>query len=82
MIAPESQENAVLQLNIGEGKTTVITPMIAACLSDGSQLLRIIVLKPLLRQSANLLSQRLGGLVIVRLIMFRFRGLRALTKAR
>ncbi|KAL2825471.1 hypothetical protein BDW59DRAFT_161697 [Aspergillus cavernicola] len=63
MIAPESQENAVLQLNMGEGKTTVITPMIATRLSNGLQLLRIIVLKPLLRQSVNLLSQRLGGLL-------------------
>lgn len=63
MIAPDSAENAVLQLNMGEGKTTVITPMIAARLADGSQLLRIIVLKPLLRQSVDILSQRLGGLL-------------------
>ncbi|RDW69126.1 uncharacterized protein DSM5745_08886 [Aspergillus mulundensis] len=63
MITPETQSNAVLQLNMGEGKTTVITPMIAASLSNGSQLARIIVLKPLLRQSANILAQRLGGLL-------------------
>ncbi|KAL4786734.1 hypothetical protein BJX76DRAFT_365229 [Aspergillus varians] len=63
MITPDTQENSVLQLNMGEGKTTVITPMIAAYLSNGSQLVRIIVLKPLLRQSVDLLSQRLGGLL-------------------
>ncbi|KAJ5680695.1 hypothetical protein N7536_011834 [Penicillium majusculum] len=48
---------------MGEGKTSVITPMVAAVLADGHDLLRIIVLKPLLRQSGALLSQRLGGLV-------------------
>ncbi|KAL5335284.1 hypothetical protein BJX70DRAFT_390763 [Aspergillus crustosus] len=63
MIVPDDLENAVLQLNMGEGKTTVITPMTAAHLADGSQLVRIIVLKPLLRQSVHLLSQRVGGLL-------------------
>ncbi|KAI9929431.1 hypothetical protein MW887_000901 [Aspergillus wentii] len=62
MINPEGNENAVLQLNMGEGKTSVITPMEAAILADGIRLLRIIVLKPLLRQSVTLLSHRLGGL--------------------
>jgi hypothetical protein len=59
----EGQENSVLQLTMGEGKTTVITPMVALRLSNGSQISRLIVLKPLLRQSMNLLSQRLGGLL-------------------
>ncbi|KAI9376640.1 hypothetical protein BJX61DRAFT_530656 [Aspergillus egyptiacus] len=63
MMCPDSQQNSVLQLNMGEGKTTVITPMVALRLSDGHQLLRIIVIKPLLRQSVDLLSQRLGGLL-------------------
>lgn len=63
MIKPETQENTVLQLNMGEGKTSVITPMVVSKLANGRNLLRIIVLKPLLRQSVNLLSQRLGGLL-------------------
>jgi hypothetical protein len=63
MIEPEDGENAVLQLNMGEGKTSVITPMVATILADGRDILRIIVLKPLLRQSDGLLSQRLGGLI-------------------
>ncbi|KAF9252833.1 hypothetical protein LCP9604111_359 [Penicillium roqueforti] len=63
MIKPDCGENAVLQLNMGEGKTSVITPMVAAVLANGHDLLRIIVLKPLLRQSDALLSQRLGGLI-------------------
>ncbi|KAL2863546.1 uncharacterized protein BJX67DRAFT_384547 [Aspergillus lucknowensis] len=63
MITPEYQGNFVLQLNMGEGKTTVIAPMIATFLSNGSQIPLIMVLKPLLRQSVNILSQRLGGLL-------------------
>jgi hypothetical protein len=59
----DGQENSVLQLTMGEGKTTVITPMVALRLSNGSQIARLIVLKPLLRQSMNLLSQRLGGIL-------------------
>ncbi|CAG8327264.1 unnamed protein product [Penicillium nalgiovense] len=63
MIEPDDGENAVLQLNMGEGKTSVITPMVATVLANGHNLLRIVVLKPLLRQSDGLLSQRLGGLI-------------------
>lgn len=63
MINPRTRHNAVLQLNMGEGKTSVITPMVAAVFADGKNLLRIYVLKPLLRQSLNILSQRLGGMV-------------------
>ncbi|KGO72346.1 Protein of unknown function DUF3645 [Penicillium expansum] len=63
MIKPDDGENSVLQLNMGEGKTSVITPMVAAILANGNNLLRIIVLKPLLRQIDALLSQRLGGLI-------------------
>lgn len=57
----------VLQLHMGEGKMSIITPMIASTLADQSRLLWIIVLKPLLRQSVNILSQRLGGLVNCRI---------------
>ncbi|RAH70417.1 uncharacterized protein BO66DRAFT_451362 [Aspergillus aculeatinus CBS 121060] len=52
-----------MQLNIGEGKTTVITLMAALCLADGSEIPRIIVPKPLLRQSWNLPTQQLGGIL-------------------
>ncbi|KAL2845426.1 hypothetical protein BJY01DRAFT_247690 [Aspergillus pseudoustus] len=59
----EGQENAILQLNMGEGKTAVITPMVAVHLSNGIQIARLVVLKPLLRQSIALLSRQLGGLL-------------------
>ncbi|KAI9850515.1 MAG: hypothetical protein M1838_005579 [Thelocarpon superellum] len=63
MIRPEDARNSVLQLNMGEGKSSVIIPMVAVALADRRRLVRVIVLKPLLRQTEYLLSQRLGGLV-------------------
>lgn len=48
---------------MGEGKTSVIIPMIAASLADTRQLVRIVVLKPLWRQMFHLLVNRLAGLV-------------------
>ncbi|PVH70950.1 hypothetical protein DL98DRAFT_553850 [Cadophora sp. DSE1049] len=67
MIRPKSGRNYVLQFNMGEGKSSVIIPMDAVVLADQRHLARIITLKPLLRQTAYLLSQRLGGLVNRRL---------------
>lgn len=36
MIKPPDSRNAVMQLNMGEGKTSVIIPLITAAISDGS----------------------------------------------
>ncbi|KAG9122623.1 hypothetical protein FRC07_000929, partial [Ceratobasidium sp. 392] len=63
MISPSSGSNTILQLNMGEGKSSVIVPIIAASLADSSQLVRVVVLKPLWRQMLHLLVSRLGGLV-------------------
>ncbi|PYI01554.1 hypothetical protein BO78DRAFT_423452 [Aspergillus sclerotiicarbonarius CBS 121057] len=63
IINPGSSGNSVLQLNMGEGKTTVITPMVAVVLTNGCEVPQIVVLKPLLRQSLDLLTQRLGGIL-------------------
>lgn len=63
MIDPGSLGNSVSQLNMGEGKTSVITPLVASVLSNGSCMTRIIIPRPLLRQSLHFLSQRLGGLM-------------------
>ncbi|MCJ1350906.1 MAG: hypothetical protein MMC33_000887 [Icmadophila ericetorum] len=62
-ISPSSKTNAVLQLNMGKGKTSCIMPMIAAVLADTKMLLRVVVPKPLLIQTAQLLHARLGGLL-------------------
>ena len=64
MRTPSSGDvNAVMQLNMGEGKSTVIIPMVAAALADGSQLVRVIVAKPQSKQMAQMLLAKLGGLV-------------------
>lgn len=62
MIRPPSGRNTALQLNMGEGKSSVIVPMVAATLANREQLLRVVVLKPLSSQMFELLTQRLGGL--------------------
>lgn len=55
--------NAILQLNMGEGKSSVIIPMISSAMADGKRLARVVILRPLLRQTQSLLTQRLGGLL-------------------
>ncbi|KAE8369244.1 hypothetical protein BDV27DRAFT_153320 [Aspergillus caelatus] len=60
---PESKSNSVLQLNMGQGKTSVIMPMVACVLANGHSLARLIVPKALLLQTAQTIQSRLGGLV-------------------
>ncbi|KAL2063392.1 hypothetical protein VTL71DRAFT_5197 [Oculimacula yallundae] len=62
-ISPASKSNSVLQMNMGQGKTSCIIPMAAAVLADSENLLRVIVPKSLLLQTAQLLHARLGGLI-------------------
>ena len=63
MISPRGGANSVLQLNMGQGKSSVIIPMIVAYLADAKNLVRVVVPKPLLLQAAQLLQGRLGGLI-------------------
>ncbi|KAK9425871.1 hypothetical protein SUNI508_12849 [Seiridium unicorne] len=63
IISPPSDLNTVLQLNMGRGKTSCILPMAAAVLANGSQLSRLVVPKPLLMQTAQILQTKLGGLL-------------------
>ncbi|KAI1080316.1 hypothetical protein F5B20DRAFT_589398 [Whalleya microplaca] len=63
IIAPESGKSSVLQLNMGQGKTSCIIPMVAVLLADGRNLVRVSVPKALLQQTAQLLHGRLGGLI-------------------
>ena len=62
-IFPPSGENSVLQMNMGQGKTSCIMPMVAASMADGQSLVRVIVPKALLLQTAQLFQSRLGGLL-------------------
>ena len=55
MISPSCGRSASFQLNMGEGKSSVIVPFVAASLADGSNLARIVTLKPLSNQMFQLL---------------------------
>ena len=48
----KSFDKKVLQLNMGEGKSKVILPLLCAAAADGKELLRVIVLHPLLQAIA------------------------------
>ncbi|KAJ5168682.1 uncharacterized protein N7482_004276 [Penicillium canariense] len=56
-------ENVVMQLNMGEGKSSVIVPVTATRLANGLCLVRIIVAKPQSRQMFEMLVSKLGGLL-------------------
>lgn len=67
MQTPPGGKNAVMQLNMGEGKSSVIVPMVATALANGKQLLRVVVAKPQSKQMAQMLISKLGGLLNRRL---------------
>jgi len=62
MISPTSKQNISLQLNMGEGKSSVIVPLVTSTLAEGSNLVRVVTLKPLSNQMFQLLVSRLSGL--------------------
>lgn len=62
-ISPCSGGNSVLQMNMGQGKTSCIIPMVAAVLADSHQLVRVVVPRALLAQTAQVLQGRLGNLL-------------------
>ena len=62
MISPRFGLNTVMQVNMGEGKSSVIVPIAAAILADGHRLVRVLVPKALTSQMMYLLVDRLGGL--------------------
>ena len=63
MMSPSSGKNSVLQLNMGEGKSSVIIPIVAAALANGQRLLRVVVLRSLGAQMYDLLASKLGRLL-------------------
>ena len=76
MIEPNvlTNKNIVMQMNMGEGKTSVILPMLALHLSSSStSLVRIIVLKALFPMNYQSLRCKLGGLLNRRIFPFQCR---------
>lgn len=63
MAAPPNGTSAVMQLNMGEGKSSVIVPLVAITLADGNRLVCIVVAKPQSKQMRHTLIAKLGGLV-------------------
>ena len=56
-------ENAVMQLNMGERKSSVIVPIIATTLVNKSYLVHVLVAKSQSRQMFQMLVSKLGGLL-------------------
>ena len=66
-----SVRSIVMQMNMGEGKTSVILPMLAVSLSSSSSsLVRIVVLKSLFPTNYQSLRYKLGGLLNRRVFPF------------
>ncbi|KAJ4291237.1 hypothetical protein N0V88_006237 [Collariella sp. IMI 366227] len=63
MREPHKEKNCVMQLNMGEGKSSVIVPIVSAGLGDGKRLVRVVVAKPQLKQMMHTLIATLGGLI-------------------
>ncbi|KAK6601220.1 hypothetical protein H4I96_06561 [Botrytis cinerea] len=70
MMAPPNRDNTVMQLNMGEGKSSVLVPSIALALADSSRLVRFIVTKPQFRQMYQSLIARYGNMVSRRIYQF------------
>ncbi|OJJ43588.1 hypothetical protein ASPZODRAFT_28243 [Penicilliopsis zonata CBS 506.65] len=60
---PGSGENTVMQLNMGEGKSSVIVPIVASFLANREKLVRVLVAKPQSAQMFQMLVSSVGGLV-------------------
>ncbi|RMJ25082.1 hypothetical protein PHISP_04065 [Aspergillus sp. HF37] len=63
MRSSDSGRNTVMQLNMGEGKSSIIVPIVAASLANSSCLVRVVVAKPQSRQMFQMLVSKLGGLL-------------------
>ena len=60
---PQSARNTSMQLNMDEGKSSVIVPIVAAALANESRLVRVIVGKPQSRQMTQMLIPKLGRML-------------------
>lgn len=65
--------NMVTQLNMGEGKTAVIVPMLLAELADGTALARLFVLTSIFNTNFTQLRYKMGGLLGRRVVTLPFR---------
>ncbi|XP_055310984.1 uncharacterized protein LOC129573874 [Sitodiplosis mosellana] len=68
--ADDKKKHSVMQLNMGEGKTAVIAPIIAAVLANGKQACQITVLKSLFATNLKSYRRYLGGMLNRRMYLF------------
>ena len=60
---PPKNANGVMQLNMGEGKSSIIVPIVALALASRTVLVRVIVARPQSKQMFQMLVSKLGGLL-------------------
>ncbi|VBB80720.1 Putative protein of unknown function [Podospora comata] len=63
MRQPPAGKSCVMQLNMGEGKSSVIVPIVSIAISDGSRLARVVVAKAQAKQMEHTLVSAIGRLV-------------------
>jgi hypothetical protein len=73
IIKPSGKSHEILQLNMGEGKSSVILPITAYSLWQKGTAVRIIVPDALVRATVETISLRLGGLLGRRVFQLPFR---------
>ena len=61
-ISPDSRMNSLHQMMMGDGKTSCVLPISVLALADGKNLVRIVVPRALIHQTAQLLQGRIGTL--------------------
>ncbi len=66
------ERNIVLQLNMGEGKSKVIVPILCSVLANGQTLVRVNVLPSLFHEVHNYLKLALGNMLGKRIYLFPF----------
>ncbi|KAG8865789.1 hypothetical protein FRC20_009493 [Serendipita sp. 405] len=62
MLFPDDNQNAVMQLNMGEGKSSVIIPIVASSAASGNALVRVVVPRAQSKQQLHILRRTLTDL--------------------
>lgn len=60
---PPNGNNAVIQLNMGEGKSSIIIPILSASLAQGTTLVRVFVGRHQSKQMMDTMAAAMGGLM-------------------
>ncbi|KAG8797373.1 hypothetical protein FRC16_008981 [Serendipita sp. 398] len=72
MLFPDDNRNAVMQLNMGEGKSSVIIPIVASSAANGNALVRVVVPRAQSKQQLHILRRTLTDLCNHRIFVLPF----------